>query len=146
MKKKVLFFNLILFQTIVFSQTRAEKDNLRFVEKFYEHLKKLDISVKEPLFWKYTYRDTTLATLTNLSKALQQEGVKTIFLDKSKDEKQKGKYELTVYEKKTYKNPKQLNERLLYLNSIATTFNITDKLASVDAIKSDKTTYVEKYK
>jgi len=143
MKKATSIFFCLFIGIQSFSQTKAEKAHLKYISDFYEELKDKKMNTSGDLFWKYTYRDTSLAVLTKLSKVLEKESLKTMTLGKSKAVKDM--YDLTVYEKKTYKNAKLLNERVLYINSVAKIFNLAYDEATVGASRPDKTSYIGEY-
>jgi len=142
--KTIAFFLMFVISGSVFSQNKKqEEESLKYVKNFYDKLERIKLDASKELLWKYTYSDTSLTTLTKLSKVLEKEQLKVMYLDKSKTEK--GVYELTVFEKKIYKNAKLLNERVMYLNSVAKILNIEGDEATLGASKPDKTEYIGDY-
>ena len=134
--KKIIAFFLILFSShLSFSQTKSEQTDLDVIKLLFKRMKEYKIDTKDTLLWTYTYTDTSMTKLKNLSASFKNEGLLIIEIKNSKYNAKN--HELSVTEEKLY-TVETLNERSKQLNEIAKESGLTDCQARIGGERKKK--------
>ena len=135
MKKATILFFSLLSYIFSFSQTKADQTDLDVIKLLFKRLKEYKIDTKDTLLWTYTYSDTSMTKLKNLSASMEKEGLQQVEIKNSKYNPKN--HELTVSEEKKY-TVETLNERTKVLNDIAKANGLNDYQARIGGERKAK--------
>ncbi|MGZ4035772.1 MAG: ribonuclease E inhibitor RraB [Bacteroidia bacterium] len=141
--KKIIFLLFLLGSSLSFAQTKAEQTDLDVIKLLFKRMKEYKIDTKDTLLWTYTYADTSMSKLKNLSVSLEKEGLSVVEIKNSKYDAKK--HELTVSEEKKY-TVETLYERSKQLNEIAKTNKLDDYQARIGGERKKKQGDIGTYK